>query len=193
MTVLLEAGREDGGVACRSYQHTLLQLLALEARLLGRSVSPVADLAARTAEASSALLTTADKWLPVVRSMLVGPDGVHLAAPARRLASAQQGALMLREGPRRMAVPCEAGDWAHVDVYLTRNTDYRLMLFAGSAWDDSILERTRPRATTVVVVGGRFPGAAHTLRFPHDDDDDVRLLTEVLAPELVAAHEWLDD
>jgi hypothetical protein len=30
------------------------------------------------------------------------------------------------------------------------------------------------------------------LRYPHDDVDDVRLLTEVLVPELVAAHLWLD-
>ena len=122
--------------------------------------------------------------------LLAGPDGTHLAAPARRLSSAQQGALMLREGPRRAAVACEAGDWAHVDVYLTKNTDYRLLLFAGSRWDDGILEWTRPRGTTVVAVGGDFPDAALTVRYPHDDNDDVRLLTETLVPELVAAHLW---
>jgi len=99
---------------------------------------------------------------------------------------------MLREGPRWFAVGCEAGDWAHVDVYLSRNTDYRLMVFAGSGWDDGILEWTRPRGTTVVAVGGDFPDAAFTLRYPHDEVDDVRLLTEVLVPELVAARLWLD-
>ncbi len=133
---------------------------------------------------------TSDEWLPEVTDLLAGPDGTHLAAPARRLSSAQQGALMLREGPRRAAVACEAGDWAHVDVYLTKNTDYRLLLFAGSGWDDGILEWTRPRGTTVVTVGGAFPDAALTLRYPHDDNDDVRLLTETLVPELVAAHLW---
>ncbi|MCW2768323.1 MAG: iron dicitrate transport regulator FecR [Nocardioides sp.] len=65
-------------------------------------------------------------------SLLAGPDGTHLAAPARRLWSAQQGALMLRDGRRRFAVGCEAGDWAHVDAYLTKSTDYRLLAFAGS-------------------------------------------------------------
>ncbi len=98
---------------------------------------------------------------------------------------------MLREGPRRSAVGCEAGDWAHVDVYLTKNTDYRLLSLAGSAWDDGILEWTLPRETTVVSVGGELEGAAYTLRYPHDTDDDVRLLTEVLVAELVAARLWL--
>ena len=40
---------------------------------------------------------------------------------------------MIREGPRRQAVACETGDWAHVDVYLTRTLDYRAIVFAGLA------------------------------------------------------------
>jgi len=98
---------------------------------------------------------------------------------------------MLREGPRLAAVGCEAGDWAHVDVYLTKNTDYRLLVFAGSSWDEGILEWTRPRQTRVVSVGGDFPGASATVRYPHDEVDAVRLLSETLVPELVAAHLWV--
>lgn len=191
-TVLLHAEPEEGGVACRSYQHTLVLLMALEAHLAGTSIEPLAAVVEQAAAASEHLLRTQDDWLGEVTSSLAGPDGTHLAAPARRLSSAQQGALMLREGPRRFAVGCEAGDWAHVDVYLTKNTDYRLLLFAGSGWDDGIREWTGPRGTTVVTVGGEFPGATATMRYPHDDVDDVRLLTEVLVPELVAAHLWLE-
>jgi hypothetical protein len=106
----------------------LALLLALEAHLTGSPLSAVADVVSLAAE-----------------------------APARRLCSAQQGALMLREGPRRFAVGCESGDWAHVDVYLTKNTDYRLLVFAGSSWEDGITEWTLPRSTTVVSVGGDFP------------------------------------
>ena len=189
-TVAMHAEPEDGGVACRSFQHTLVQLLALERHLVGEPLAPLADDADRAADASEHLLTTVDDWLPEVTDLLAGPDGTHLTAPARRFSSAQQGALMLREGPRRQAVGCEAGDWAHVDVYLTKNTDYRLLAFAGSAWDDGILEWTRPRGTTVVAVGGDFPDARATVRYPHDDVDDVRLLTETLVPELVAARLW---
>jgi glucosamine 6-phosphate synthetase-like amidotransferase/phosphosugar isomerase protein len=190
-TVLMHAGAEAGGVACRSFQHTLVMLLALERHLLGEPAGPLADVVEMAADANEHLLDTLDDWLPAVTELSVGPDGTHLVAPARRLSSAQQGALMLREGPRLAATGCEAGDWAHVDVYLTKNTDYRLVLFAGSSWDDGILEWTQPRGTTVVAVGGDFPGAAATVRYPHDDVDDVRLLTEVLVPELVAAYLWL--
>lgn len=189
-TVIMHAGPEAGGVACRSYQHTLALLMALEAHLTESRLEAVADVVHRSTEASAHLLRSSEEWVPETTSLLAGPDGTHLVAPARRASSAQQGALMMREGPRRFAVACEAGDWAHVDVYLTKNTDYRLLVFAGSSWDGGITEWTVPRSTTVVSVGGDFPGAARTLRYPHDKVDDVRLLTEVLVPELVAASLW---
>ena len=189
-TVLMEAGPEEGGVACRSYQHTLALLLALETHLLGDSLEPLVATLERTVAACDHLLATETAWRPEVARLLDGPAGCHIAAPARRLGSAQQAALMMREGPRRAAVACESGDWAHVDVYLTKNTDYRLLTFAGSSWDDGILEWTLPRQTVVVSVGGELEGAAYTLRYPGDEDDDVRLLTEVLVAELVAARLW---
>lgn len=191
LVVPLSAGVESGGVACRSFQHTLVLLLALEAHLLGASLDPLVASVSGAAAASSYLLSSAGSWLPTVASLLDGPGGSHVVAPARRLSSAQQSALMLREGPRRPAVACEAGDWAHVDVYLTKNTDYRLLSYAGSAWDPGILEWTLPRSTTVVSVGGPLDGAAYTLRYPGDTDDDVRLLAETLVAELVAASLWL--
>lgn len=190
-TVLMQAEPEVGGVACRSYQHTLALLLALESHLLGEPLTELVGVVEKTADASAHLLREEGSWLPSVTDLLVGPDGSHLAAPARRLSSAHQSALMLREGPRIAATGCEAGDWAHVDVYLTKNTDYRLLVFAGSAWDDGIVKWTLPRRTTVVAVGGSFEAATFTVRYPHDDADDVRLLTEVLVVELVAARLWL--
>lgn len=190
-TVLMGAGVEAGGVACRSYQHTLALLLALEAYLTGTSLKPLVGTLEQVAVATDYLLATEPSWRPEVERQLDGSAGCHLAAPARRLGSAQQSALMMREGPRRAAVACESGDWAHVDVYLTKNTDYRLLSFAGSAWDDGILEWTKPRGTTIVSIGGELDGSAFTLRYPGDSNDDVRLLTEVLVVELVAAHLWL--
>jgi fructoselysine-6-P-deglycase FrlB-like protein len=192
LTVLLGAEPEVGGVACRTYQHTLALLLALEAHLTGEPLDRVVALVEQSAEASAYLLASQATWCPQVSRLLAGPAGSHLAAPARRLGSAQQAALMLREGPRRAAVACEVGDWAHVDVYLTKNTDYRLLVFAGSPWDDGILEWTRSRGTVVVAVGGDFDGASYSVRYPGDDVDDVRLLTEVLVVELVAAQLWLE-
>ncbi|WP_431237906.1 SIS domain-containing protein [Mycolicibacterium aichiense] len=185
----LAAEPECGGVACRSYQHTLALLMALESHLAGHDTAGLVASIATTAEASAYLLDTEAAWRPEVADMLLGP-GTHLAAPAHRFCSAQQGALMLREGPRRAAVGCETGDWSHVDVYLTKTTDYRMLVFAGSEWEDQMAEWTTLRGTTVVAVGGAVPGARLEVRYPGDEQDDVRLLTEVLVPELVAARAW---
>ncbi len=182
------AGPEAGGVACRTFQHTLALLLALEERTTGETDVP--SLLDRAAEASAYLLDRREDWLPAVSEALRGPDGTHVVAPARRLSSAQQSALMLREGPRLPAYACETADWSHVDVYLTKTTDYRMLLLAGSSWEAELLGWVRERGSTVVAVGGDVPGAAVTVRYPHDDDDDVRLLTETLVAELVAARAW---
>lgn len=186
----LHAGPELGGVACRSYQHTLVLLLALESHLLGDTLD-VPALVRSTARATGDLLERRDSWLPDVRRLLVGPQGTHAVAPARRLASAQQSALMLREGPRIQAYPCETGDWSHIDVYLTKTTDYRMLLLAGSRWEDELLRWVAERGSTVVAVGADVAGAALSLRFSGDETDDVRLLTETLVAELLAADLWL--
>jgi glucosamine--fructose-6-phosphate aminotransferase (isomerizing) len=190
VVVPMHAGRELGGVACRSYLHTLAMLLALEERLAASSTGAIGSLVQRAADAAADLLERRDEWLPQVRERLVGPDGVYAAAPARRMASAQQAALMLREGPRLAATGCETGDWSHVDVYLTKTLDYRLLIFPGSRWDDALLRWTTERGSTVVAVGAHVPAAQLTVRYRGDDDDDVRLLTEVLVAELVAHDAW---
>ncbi len=81
------AGPEAGGVACRTFQHTLALLLALDARLAGsgRGGDPVPDLLDRAAEASAFLLDSRDDWLTPVSEALLGPQGTHVVAPARRL------------------------------------------------------------------------------------------------------------
>ena len=187
-TVWMQAGEEKGGVACRSFQHTLVLLLTLESRLLDVPLPPVEQ----AADASEDLLARADDWQPRLAELLVGPHGTHVVAPARRISSAYQSALMLREGPRLPAVGCETGDWSHVDVYLTKTTDYRMLLLAGSRWEPELLDWTRQRGSTVVAVGGDVPDATETLRYAHDDVDDVRLLSETLVGELISAHAWLE-
>jgi glucosamine 6-phosphate synthetase-like amidotransferase/phosphosugar isomerase protein len=187
-TLWMQAGEEQGGVACRSFQHTLALLLALESRLLDVPLPPVEQ----AADATEDLLARAGDWQPRLAELLLGPHGTHVVAPARRISSAYQSALMLREGPRLPAVGCETGDWSHVDVYLTKTTDYRMLLLAGSRWEPQLLDWTRQRGSTVVAVGGDVPDASAALRYAHDDVDDVRLLTETLVGELIAAHAWLE-
>jgi fructoselysine-6-P-deglycase FrlB-like protein len=190
VAVPMHAGREVGGVACRSYQHTLALLVALEHRLAGVRPESAGRLVQMAADASADLLERRDEWLARLRPLLDGPNGVYVAAPARRMSSAQQSALMLREGPRIAATACESGDWSHVDVYLTKTLDYRLLLYPGSRWDAGLLRWTDERRSTVVAVGAEVPGAAFSLRYRGDDDDDVRLLAEVMAAELLAHDLW---
>jgi fructoselysine-6-P-deglycase FrlB-like protein len=192
--VAMLAGSEDGGVACRSFQHTIGVHLALEQRIVGRLVGggSAADTLNRAADASADLLDRRGEWLEEFIDRAAGPDGTAFAAPARRLSSAQQSALMLREGPRRAAVGCETGDWSHVDVYLTKTSDYRLVLFVGSRWEPELVRWVQERGSTLIAVGGSVDGAALTVRYAGDEDDDVRLLTEVMVAELTGAKLWRD-
>ncbi|GAA0964111.1 SIS domain-containing protein [Acrocarpospora macrocephala] len=183
------AGAENGGVACRTFQHTLALLLGLVDRLTGTG-GDISGLVRRVAEASADLLDRRGAWLDQAISLLDGPHGVYTIAPAERLSSAQQSALMFREGPRRQADACETGDWSHVDVYLTKTYDYRALFFPGSRYDDQAMEWIRQRESTVLTVGGELPGQKASIRYRHDDDPDVALLTETLIAELIAASFW---
>jgi glucosamine 6-phosphate synthetase-like amidotransferase/phosphosugar isomerase protein len=190
VVVDMMAGSERGGVACCSFQHTIALLLALEDRLLGRDISRVPTVCRRAADATEDLLARRDSWVPEVANLLTPTGQAFVLAPHERLSSAEQGALMLREGPRIPADACETADWLHVDVYLTRSLDYRALVFAGSPYDADAMGWMRDRGSTVCAVGGDLLDAKAAVRYPGDDDADVALLTEVLVPELVAADVW---
>lgn len=187
-TLMMEAGKEESGVSCRSFQHTLALFLALEAEL-GLGPNPAATLA-RAADATADLLDRRASWLPRLLEEAIGPDGTYLVAPARRMSSAQQAALMLRETPRVPATGCETGDWSHVDVYLTKTIDYRLVLFAGSRWDPQLVTWVVERGSRLISVGQDMPQASLVIRYAGDDDDEVRLLAEVGVAELLAESLW---
>ncbi len=185
----LLAGPEAGGVSCRSYRHTLVVLLALAERLTP-GVAPGLSAGVRQAAASTqALVDGREEWLPAVADLLAGPDGCWVVAPVARLASAQQSALMVREGPRVPAHAAETGDWSHVDVYLTRTLDYRMLLLPGSPWEGELLRWTAERGSTVVSVGAPVDGAALTIPYTGHENPDVALFTETTVAELVA-HRW---
>jgi glutamine---fructose-6-phosphate transaminase (isomerizing) len=188
LVVPMLAGEEKGGVACRTFQHTLALLLALVSRLTDGD--GVGDLILRAADATADLLDRRGEWLGQALDLLDGPHGVYAIAPVERLSSADQSALMVREGPRRAATACETGDWAHVDVYLTKTLDYRALLFPGSRYDDQAMDWIRRRGSTVLAVGADVPAATGVIRYRGDHDPDVALLAETLVAELVAATWW---
>ena len=186
--VSMLAQKEEGGVACRSFAHTLgLHLALLESLVGGVDASSLIRFAA---DAVEDLLARRDEWVGPMSELLLGPDGTAIVAPARRLSSAQQSALMLREGPRLPAIACETGDWSHIDVYLTKTIDYRMLLLPGSVWEPQLLDWCTQRGSTVVALGADVPGAAYALRYAGDDQDDVRLLSEAVVCEVIAQQRW---
>jgi glucosamine--fructose-6-phosphate aminotransferase (isomerizing) len=190
VTVLMHAGPELGGVSCRSYTHTQLMLMALEERLSGVDRDLLA-MVGRAADATQDLLDRRASWLPDLVDLMDDAELTAVVAPFRRLGNAFQSALMLREGPRRPAVASEAGEWSHVDVYLTKTQDYRMLLMPGSRYEPELLRWTSERGSTVVAVGADVDGAHGSVRYRHDDDEDVRLLTELVVTELLAADLWM--
>ncbi|MEP7113198.1 MAG: iron dicitrate transport regulator FecR [Ilumatobacteraceae bacterium] len=189
-TLLMGAGVEAGGVACRTYLHTLVALLAFEEQIAHVDLR-LGERVRRSAAAIAYLLDRRDGWMPPVLESIEGTEGLWVLAPVERLGSALQGALMVREGPRRAADGCETGDWNHVDVYLTKTLDYRALLFGGSRFDADALQWLAQRRSHVVTVGCEPAGVSAGVRYPGDDDPVVALLTEVLVAELLAAHWWL--
>ncbi|RZT64151.1 SIS domain-containing protein [Microcella alkaliphila] len=180
---LLHAGVEESGVACRTYRHTHV---VLERLLTLAAADTVRAELERAAAATEALFDSRDAWLDPLAELLLSPAGTHVLAPAERLCSAQQSALMVRELPRRLAVACETGDWAHVDLYTARTHDYRAAVFPGSCWDAQAGDWLTRRGARYAAIGGPLDGAELVVRFPGDEDARIRPLTELLPLELVA-------
>jgi D-arabinose 5-phosphate isomerase GutQ len=188
-SIPLLAGHEAGGVACRSFQHTGLVLRLLEAHLTRRTLD-FGALCSLVAEGTADLLDRRSEWLPPVTEALDTPGVVGIMAPAERWSCAAQSALMLREGPRRVAVGSETGDWNHIDVYLTKTTDYRALLLTGSSSDDEAVGWLQKRRSMVVTLGPGRPDVPAGVTHLHSDDPAVAVHVDTLVAELVAARIW---
>jgi fructoselysine-6-P-deglycase FrlB-like protein len=182
LAVPLHAGTEQGGVSCKTFQATLAALLLMAGAPL--------DALRLAAEAQAALLDGRDAWLEELLALLAGPRTIYTVAPAERLSSALQSALMLREGPRVPAAAAETGDWLHVDVYLSKHPGYRALLFGGSRFDAGVMEWARERASSIVAVGRPIEGAALHIPFPRAEDPLVATLVETSVAEVAAATMW---
>ncbi|MCC6224522.1 MAG: SIS domain-containing protein [Thermoleophilia bacterium] len=180
----LLAGEERGGIACKTYQATVAVLLLLCGRVLGSG--PAAGDLRRAVEAAASVRDGRAGWLQPALDVL-GGGPLHCIAPAERLSSAEQAALMLREGPRVPAFAAETGDWLHVDVYLSKRPGYRAILFPGSRYDGEVLDWLERRGCASVAVGGPEPRATLQVAYPGAGESLVDLLVETSVVELLAA------
>lgn len=184
-SVELGAGEEQGGVACRSYTASVALCLLLAGRLTGE---PTTERLRRAPEAAASLRDGRSAWLDPALDLLGGT--VWCVAPEERLGSAEQGALMLREGPRIAAHASETGDWSHVDVYLTRHPGYRAILFSGSRFEDAFRAWMKRRGAAFLAVGRAVEGAALTVEHAAADEPWQASLAEPIVCELIAAELW---
>lgn len=187
LTLPLLAGEEEGGVACVSFQATLAVLLLLCGRLTG---GPGIDALRPAVAAADAIRSSRATWLDELVGLVRARHTVYTLAPAERISSALQSALMLREGPRIAADATETGDWLHVDVYLSKHAGYTALLFPGSRFDAGVMDWARERASSVIAVGQPVAGAALNIPYPDSDDPLVATLVETGVAELLAAELW---
>lgn len=180
------AGDGPSRVACASHRSTVALLQQVCGLFVPTSAPEIREHATETA---ATVLERSPEWLPQAVELLA-PGPVHVLAPAERLGSAEQSALMLREVPRIPAYACETGDWSHVDVYLSKRPGYRALLLPGSRYEAEVLEWAAERGFPVVVAGGSLPGSALEIDLPGADDPFVRQLVETLVAELLAAELW---
>jgi len=184
----LHAGVEEGGVACLTFQATLAVLQLLAGRVSGGAPGP--DELRPAVDAAAALRMSRGAWLDELAGRLAAAATTYAIAPAERLSSALQSALMLREGPRLPADATETGDWLHVDVYLSKRPGYTALLFPGSRFDDGVMAYARERGSAIVTLGPRLDGAAQHVPLDGTESPLVALLVETGVAELAAAELW---
>ena len=185
----MTAADGPSGVACASYRSTVALLQARVRAHHRRRGAPPSGAAA----ASAAVLAGRDGW--VARAVeLLGGGPIHVLAPAERIGSAEQSALMLREVPRVAAYACETGDWSHVDVYLTKRPGYGVLLLPGSAYEGRADASGRPSAASRLSSrAAASPARRSTSTCPARTSPRVRPLVETHVAELLAAALWARD
>lgn len=194
----LRAGDETSGIASVTYAATVAALCRLAASLGVRlDAGPLLEDAAANVES---VLASRAAWKGWAADILGTGAAVHLLADAAALGTAEQAALLFREGPRINADVTDAGDWLHVGLY-TALPGYRAVLLSGTPYDDELVEVIHGRGGKIVTVGtagprtagpGAGPGAAD-LRIPVPMAHSRGLqaaFAEPMALALIAAELW---
>lgn len=153
----LRAGDETSGIASVTYAATVAALCRLAASLGVRlDAGPLLEDAAANVES---VLASRAAWKGWAADILGTGAAVHLLADAAALGTAEQAALLFREGPRINADVTDAGDWLHVGLY-TALPGYRAVLLSGTQYDDELVEVIHGRGGKIVTVGTAGPGTA---------------------------------
>jgi fructoselysine-6-P-deglycase FrlB-like protein len=184
----LLAGREDSGIATRTFRATMTVLALLVGRW-SESGSTVEQFRPAVAGLEG-LLAGRDAWLSPAADIIDGASLVDVIGDAADSALVHQAALMLREAPRLPAVAHDTADWLHTAVYLAL-PGHRALLFRRSAADAEVVATIRRRGGETVVIGPAIDGAAIAIGTdPIGDDPILRALVGSAVAELLAAALW---
>jgi fructoselysine-6-P-deglycase FrlB-like protein len=191
-TLPLGVGEEASGVASATYAATVAALVRLVSALGADVDAP--HVLAGAADAADEVLAGRGAWLGTATDLLDGGPPIHVIADAAALGTAEQTALLLREGPRLDADATDAGDWLHVGIY-TALPGYRAILLAGTPYDAELIRTIHDRGGRTVAVCGRGSAPAADLEVPLPAsvmrDPLTRALVEPLVTSSLAAALWL--
>jgi fructoselysine-6-P-deglycase FrlB-like protein len=185
----LMAGREDSGVATRTFRATVVVLGLLGGRWLDAAPT-VASLGATVADLE-AVMEARGGWLEDAVALLEGAPAIDVLGDAADAALVQQAALMFREAPRLPAEAHDAGDWLHTAVYLAF-PGHRAILYPGAATDEAVVGTIADRGGATIVIGGDpIPGAALHIPIPAVGDDRIaRTVVASVVAEYLAVELW---
>ena len=187
--LLLEAGEETSGIASLTYAATVAALCRLAASLRAE-LDASASLEDAEANVESVLAGRA-AWSGSAAELLDTGASIRLLADASALGTAEQAALLFREGPRIDADVTDAGDWLHVGLY-TALPGYRAVLLAGTAYDRELVEVIHGRGGKIVAVGAAGPDTADLrIDIPGGSPGALQAaFAEPVALSLIAAELW---
>ena len=168
--IVLEAGEETSGIACRTFRATIAALALLTGLTSVDGLRPVVDrLAAR--------LDGRRAWLDPLVSALDGAPAIDVLGDGPMVGAAEQAALMLREGPRLPAHAWHTVEWLHTAVYLAW-PGHRVVLYPGSVADADVEEAVTRRSGVL-------------LRMTTTDGDPVtRAILDSTLMEMVGLELW---
>ena len=106
---------------------------------------------------------------------------IRLLSTSRAWPSRSHSAIVARKHTHLDAAAVAEVDTLVRGAFLRSYVDRIMQLGHAGLYDPGPLHARR---------GGNVPGAQYNLRYPGDSDDVVRLLSEVLVPELIAARAW---
>jgi fructoselysine-6-P-deglycase FrlB-like protein len=185
---LVAVRAEAGGISVLSYRSTVAAL-----HLLAAEVEPLlaATGVGAAVPALEALLADRTSWLADAGDLVEAARPVHVLGDGSRAGAIAQAALMLREGPRIEAIPCDTGDWLHVGLYTLFPGD-TAVLFRGSPADDEVIATIHARGGRVLAVGEPHPDADAHVPLPSAalEDPVIRSLVEPAVADLLAAELW---